>query len=575
MPATVGHALSATTPDDPAYEIKPSNWNETHAVTLDIAASEISGLFSNAGGVTWGLDGTNITATVETNYQSQGNYLTTAALSNHSHGNPQLNLTNLSGTTASNSAGFTLSLSAGNYLTTAALSNHSHGNPTLNLTNLSGTTASNSAGFTLSLSAGNYITTARASNDAIGLNTAQTNVTWTVNSSGISLNAGAYLTTAQPPGAYLTTARASTDAVGLNTAQTNVTWTVNSSGISLNAGAYLTTAAQSNHSHGNPTLALTNLSGTTASASNGFTLSLSAAAPGAGGGAAISGNTNSQSTGTVNFSNSNGVSFGLNTNGVMTASVALNATASEFEPIFGSSLLTNSTLGQNTLYFVPFDVQQDMSAYRVNFFYSIAATLQASNSTNSAGLTFSAALYTRGTGASTERINSMWSGSWFIRMSNSSNTQVRVTHPFGISNSQAVSTTSNGVVSSSNASTYLVNSVGGFRCVPMPISSILTPGRYWMAVAQSTQSSNAIGVIQQSVLQQSNANNIAYRPFGTSSAASNASVFPTWPGDGTYSATSGAFPATVALTLSDIRGSPTLTIPYFNFSAYTTGLNVL
>ncbi|MDX2253277.1 MAG: hypothetical protein NW202_13410 [Nitrospira sp.] len=81
------------------------------------------------------------------------NGLTTAALSNHSHGNPTLNLTNLSGTTASNSAGFTLSLSAVNALTTAALSNHSHGDPTLNLTNLSGTTASNSAGFTLSLSA--------------------------------------------------------------------------------------------------------------------------------------------------------------------------------------------------------------------------------------------------------------------------------------------------------------------------------------------------------------------------------------------------------------------------------------
>jgi hypothetical protein len=65
-----------------------------------------------------------------------------------------------------------------------------------------------------------YLTTARASNDAVGLNTAKTAVTWTVNSSGISLDAGA----------YLTTARASNDAVGLNTAKTNVTWTVNSSG---------------------------------------------------------------------------------------------------------------------------------------------------------------------------------------------------------------------------------------------------------------------------------------------------------------------------------------------------------
>jgi hypothetical protein len=127
-----------------------------------------------------------------------------------------------------------------------------------------------------------YLTTARASTDAVGLNTALTanGVAWTVNSSGISLNVPA----------YLTTARGSTDAVGLNTALTanGVSWTVNSSGISLNVPAFLTTAANSTHSHGNPTLALTNLSGTTASASNGFTLSLSAAAPGGGAAATVS-----------------------------------------------------------------------------------------------------------------------------------------------------------------------------------------------------------------------------------------------------------------------------------------------
>jgi hypothetical protein len=136
----------------------------------------------------------------------------------------------------------------------------------------------------------------RASNDAVGLNTAKTNVTWTVNSSGLSLDAGAYLTTAAlstmglyassntyltssgthdarslsfrgdknitvgisasevvfSVGNYLTTARASTDAVGLNTAKTNVTWTVNSSGISLDGGAYLTTQTQSDRRHVRP-----------------------------------------------------------------------------------------------------------------------------------------------------------------------------------------------------------------------------------------------------------------------------------------------------------------------------------
>lgn len=82
----------------------------------------------------------------------------------------------------------------------------------------------------------------------------------------------------------------------------------------------LTTAAQSNHSHGNPTLALTNLSGTTASASNGFTLSLSAANPGAGGGIAAAAGTQTGTSGTIVFSNSNGITFGMSNSSVITAS---------------------------------------------------------------------------------------------------------------------------------------------------------------------------------------------------------------------------------------------------------------
>lgn len=107
----------------------------------------------------------------------------------------------------------------------------------------------NSAGLSLSIAA------ARAATDALGLNTAGTNITWTANSSGVSINAAGYAGTATTMaaglsatlnsvglnlsvGAYLTTGRASTDAIGLNTAFTNVTATVNSSGLSINAAGY-------------------------------------------------------------------------------------------------------------------------------------------------------------------------------------------------------------------------------------------------------------------------------------------------------------------------------------------------
>jgi hypothetical protein len=84
----------------------------------------------------------------------------------------------------------------------------------------------------------------------------------------------------------------------------------------------LTTAALSNHSHGNPTLNLTNLSGTTASNSAGFTLSLSAGAGGAGDGVNIlaAGSQTANTTGTVLFNNGNGITFGMSNSSVITAS---------------------------------------------------------------------------------------------------------------------------------------------------------------------------------------------------------------------------------------------------------------
>ena len=62
MPATVNHQLSATTPDDPLFEIRPSHWNQSHALTLNASGSEISGAFSNANGISFGLSNGAITA---------------------------------------------------------------------------------------------------------------------------------------------------------------------------------------------------------------------------------------------------------------------------------------------------------------------------------------------------------------------------------------------------------------------------------------------------------------------------------------------------------------------------------
>lgn len=449
-------------------------------------------------------------------------YLTTAAQSNHSHGNPTLNLTNLSGTTASASNGFTLSLSAaapgagGGIAAAAGTQTQTSG--TLAFVNSNGVSfgMSNSSQVTASH---NGLTTARASNDAVGLNTAATQVTWTVNSAGISLNAGAYLTTAQPPGAYLTTARASNDAVGLNTAGTSVTWTVNSSGISLNAGAYLTTAANSTHSHGNPTLALTNLSGTTASASNGLTLSLSAAAPGGGAAQTFSAGTASGSANPVYFSNANGVSFGLGTgasSSVITASVNAGGGVAPFrryiEIMNGERFTTIANLSQtnlsNRVLLFPFWLDgTDLTPNTVRFMITGIAS-----SNRSLGGTYDMGLYS---------------------LANDTQAQLWASDRITLS-----------ITASSQSTVW-----NGFRALDftgLSGSTMTNEGRWILALRISNVSNNATWANAAIYGGDPMPAFSGYMINGTS-ASTNASqqIFPFW---GAYSATTGAFPGTINLT---------------------------
>lgn len=310
---------------------------------------------SNVNGISFGFSNGALTGSVQTSY----------AASNHSHGNPQLNLTNLSGTTASNSAGFTLSLSAaapgGGAQTAisgiiASDATYTSGSVYFSgQNNITVGSSVNGASQYVRLSVGAYITTAALSQDSskyafTGFTTttvAGAVVAGTHDTLGLKLAVPAYLTTAQAPGAYLTTARASNDAIGLNTALTanGVAWTANSSGLSLNIPAFLTTAALSNHSHGNPQLNLTNLSGTTASNSAGLTLSLSAAAPGAAVesnavnllGANTAGNTTATGS-TIGFSGVNLTLSGTNNSQIV---LSVPATSS----LVGVSGLTISTAG--------------------------------------------------------------------------------------------------------------------------------------------------------------------------------------------------------------------------------------
>ena len=84
MSITVFHSLTATTPDNTQYEIRPSHWNSNHIVSLSLGGSDLSGAFSNSPTVTFGTSGGLMTASVFTNYAATNITTNAIALSNSS-----------------------------------------------------------------------------------------------------------------------------------------------------------------------------------------------------------------------------------------------------------------------------------------------------------------------------------------------------------------------------------------------------------------------------------------------------------------------------------------------------------
>jgi len=319
--------------------------------------------FADSNGVSFSTGTQGVFATVRTDY----------APSSHSHGNPTLNLTNLSGTTASNSAGLTLSLSAASQSVqpvAASAANGSYAFSTLSFSNANGISFGTSAGSAvtashngitsqsvqtqnmvsilgstgnISFANGNGITfggnasTLTASHNGITQQSTQP-VAYSAangsanfstlsfaNSNGVSFSTGTQGVFATVKTDYLTTARASNDGIGLATAQSNVTWTVNSAGLSLDARSYAGVGTSAT----NASITLN---------SNG--LAISVAAPGGGGSVGVSAGTTSSNLATINFGDGGGVSFGLDA-GTVTGS--WNSTHSHGNPTLALTNLSGTT----------------------------------------------------------------------------------------------------------------------------------------------------------------------------------------------------------------------------------------
>ncbi len=365
----------------------------------------------------------------------------------------------------------------------AAATDHSHGNPTLNLTNLSGTTGSNSAGFTLSLSAGNYLTTARASNDAVGLNTAATNVTWTVNSSGLSLNAGGY--------------------AGTGTSATNASITLNTNGLAISVAAP-GAAAEANW---------INLSGNTA------------------------GNTTASGS-TIKWYGGNNITL-HGTNGSEVSIIgasggggAVTALSYVNTPLVASGTV-NSMGGQNSLWLVHFSLSVPLSASTILAAVMSYSGTITSAATAQAGNTVQVALYSQLTDpASTSRYDTLWTGGISQTFWNSGTSS----YSYAYSRSEGQTT---GSSAGSNLGTA---SVMGVRYLILPIGSTLQAGQYVFGIVQSSSSAGYSAAMSRRAMYMDTPMSVGAGTIGGATNYSNV-----WVVAGTYLTTTGGLPTSVAL----------------------------
>lgn len=399
MPLTGYHSLTMTTPDDPAYENKPSDWNAAHVFTMNAVGSEISGAFANGNGMSFGLSVGSVS----------GSYTVPSIAGLISAVNVSAGTTsnNLSALTFNNANGITFGLNAS----------------------------------TLTASHNGLTSQSNQAFSAAGGSSAFQTLVFT-NSNGVSWTN----TNGSIAASVATTYRASNDAVGLNTAQSNVTWTVNSSGLSLDARGYAGTATTFNGA---------NISGSMTLNSAGLNLSLS------GGGGGVTNQTGPNiaaggvtvTDGTVVFSNSNGMVFGL-AGSTMTASYNDVTESMFWRP---NDLITTVGAPINasaSVIYCPMD--HNLSVSRFDLIASVSVATAGNNS--SAGFLYSA-------------------------------TAVIYTKNGGTLSSVSSTTTNNQMSWSSNAT----GSVTGAFFLSLPLNVAAVADKYWVAVQLSTRATGLTG----------------------------------------------------------------------------------
>ena len=501
--------------------------NQTAQLSGNVSFANGSGVsfFSTVSGATSG-----VAASVKTDYQSSNaNYLTSQSnqAASNSAGSftfQTLNFSNANNVTFGTSAGgiITASVAATIASNTPAVSN-SAGSFTFSTLNFS-----NANNVTFGTSAGGIVTASVAAPGG----------------GGVGIVAGT---------------RTATTAGSLLFDNANgITFGLNGNGSSIMTASHnaITTGALSDHSHGNPTLALTNLTGTTASASNGFTLSLSANAPGAAAennwvhalGANTAGNTTASGS-TIGYSGINLTISG--TNGSV-----MNLSAPATSSLSATGQVSISTNGST----ISIGVPSEVTVSRYNEYKE--APLVAGQIGNGSlhiqpwiipNLQFDRVVihkaFSNATNSSFSFTVSDWVGIYTQNVSTLS---------------LLYSTSGNTNFSGSGTVGSYLSYGGGIKARTLGLTQTLTAGMYWIGVIQSTTTGGGAGHTLDQALN-SNMNSSYRGIMGAATNATNAMSL----GFGVYTAATNSMPNSIAFTQINGNSSVFLRPPSIYFVSGT------
>lgn len=416
-------------------------------------------------------------------------------------------------------------------------------------------------------SAGNYLTTARASNDAIGLNSALTanGVSMTANSSGLSLNFPAFLTTAA-----LSNHSHGFSAQGGSSAFQTLNFSNNNNVSFSNSNGQV--VASASFAQTNQTVGLYHAGNTTGQSSSstvdarsisfsgagiasvgmsGGSVVISVPAGGGGGdgvnivsmltstsGGGTAGATFSTLSGSIGLMAGSNITLSQTSNTIVingpTAGGGAAATVGGWEVFPAGNNSVFSTLGLNTVQFQKLRPEQNISFN--NFELRASGSTVSSTNSQVVSHTYDYGLFARDTGTNSSRVSLVASSRIVYGASYNSNTAAGYTVSQGAAS-----------FTSSSGGTALMSALSGLKHLYLPFTTTLTAGgEYWFGLLMSSATTVGTSPWRLGVLEQTVINNLTVgKIYNSTILATNASYVGDY-AQGVLTATSAAFPTTVA-----------------------------